>query len=167
MDNGPRNPGGGPDLENMEMATGYAFDQLSAARTVAGLVFDQLFEADKANRLISFADRQQNALTLPETIDACVKKVFDTPAQGAVNRSLQRQTQRVFMEALMTLGASTAATPDVKAVVMSETAALRAKVAGMKSEDAVTEAHLRQLERDLTRYAQNPTAPRSSPLLRR
>lgn len=162
VENGPRNPGGGPDLENMEMATGYAFDQLSAARTLSGLVFDQLFEADKANRLVSFADRQQNALTLPETIEACIRKVFDTPARGAVNRSLQRQTQQVFAEALMTLGASTAATPDVKAVVMSEAAALRTKVAGMKSEDAVTEAHLRLLERDLTRYAQNPTAPRKS-----
>jgi hypothetical protein len=162
VENGPRNPGGGPDLENMAMATGYAFDQLSAARTLAGLVFDQLFEADKANRLISFADRQTNALTLPEVIDACVKKVFETPAQTAVNRSLQRQTQRVFAEALMTLGATTAATPDVKAVVMSEVAMLRTKVAEMKSPDAVTEAHLRQLERDLTRYAQNPATPRHS-----
>ena len=36
--------------------------QLSAARTVAGLVFDQLFEPEKAARLISFADRQDGAL---------------------------------------------------------------------------------------------------------
>lgn len=162
VENGPRNPGGGPDLENMEMATGYAFDQLSAARTLDGIVFDQLFEADKANRLISFADRQTNALTLPEVIEDCVNKVFDASPQTAVNRSLQRQTQRVFAEALMTLGASAAATPDVKAVVMSEVAALRTKVAGMKSSDAVTEAHLRLLERDLTRYAQNPAAPKHS-----
>jgi hypothetical protein len=146
----------------MEMATGYAFDQLSAARTLAGLVFDQLFTYDKANRLVSFADRQQNALTLPQVIEACIKKVFDTPAQGAMNKSLQRQSQRVFAEALMTLGASAQATQDVKAVVMMEAAALRTKVAEMKDDDAVTEAHLRQLERDLTRYAQNPTGPRHS-----
>jgi hypothetical protein len=152
----------GPDLENFEMSTGYAFDQLSAARTVAGLVFQQLFEPDKAARLVSFADRQPNALTLPETIEMCSQKVWGTPTQGAMNKSLQRQTQRVFVEELMTLGASQAATPDVKAVVMAEATSLHAKVAEMKDSDPVTEAHLRQVERDLQRFIQNGTAPRRS-----
>lgn len=156
--------GGGPDLENFEMPTGYAFDQLSAAATIAGLVMDQLFEPEKAARLISFADRQQGALTLPELIDAASKKVWDTPAQGAA-KSLQRQTQRVFVDSLMILGANPNSTPDVKAVVMAEIGALRAKVAERKDPDPVTEAHLRQVERDLGRFLQNPSsAPkRSSP----
>jgi hypothetical protein len=158
-------PVSGPDLENLEMATGYAFDQLSAARTVAGLVFQQLFEPDKAARLISFADRQQNALTLPEVITACSNKVWGPSAVGAANKSLQRQTQRVFIEELMTLGASPTATPDVKAVVMSAAISLRAKVAEMKDADPVTEAHLRQAERDLQRFIQNGTAPRRSAAL--
>ena len=88
---GGRGGRGGPDLENFEMPTGYAFDQLSAARTIAGLVMDQLFEPEKAARMISFADRQKDALTLPELIDAVSKKVWDAPAQGAA-KSLQRQT---------------------------------------------------------------------------
>ena len=161
VENTPR-PVSGPDLENFEMATGYAFDHLSAARTVAGLVFQQLFEPDKAARLISFADRQANALTLPEVIEACSNKVWSSPAQSGMDKSLQRQTQRVFVEELMTLGASAAATADVKAVVMAEATSLRAKVAEMKSSDPVTEAHLRQVERDLQRFIQNGTAPRRS-----
>src|SRR5262249_35605077 len=119
-------------------------------------------EPDRAARLISFADRQENALTLPEVIEACVKKVWASPTQGGMNKSLQRQTQRVFVEELMTLGASPAATPDVKAVVMGAAISLRAKVAEMKDTDAVTEAHLRQVERDLQRFIQNGTAPRRS-----
>jgi hypothetical protein len=152
----------GPDQENMESSTGYAFDHLAAARTIAGLVFDQLFEPETAARLIGFADRQQNALTLPETIDACSKKVFGAPAQPGMYRSLQRQTQRVFVDAIMTLGATPTATPDVRAVVMASVSAIRAQVAGMKDPDPVNEAHLRQIERDLTRYAQNPTMPKKS-----
>jgi hypothetical protein len=62
----------------------------------------------------------------------------------------------------MTLGASSAATPDVKAVVMAEAISLRATVAEMKDKDPVTEAHLRQVERDLQRFIQNGTAPRRS-----
>lgn len=155
---------GGPDLENFEMPTGYAFDQLTAAATIAGLVMNQLFEPEKAARLISFADRQQGALTLPELIEAVSKKVWDTPAQGAA-KSLQRQTQRVFVDSLMILGANPNSTPDVKAVVMAEIGALRAKVAERKDPDPVTDAHLRQVERDLGRFLQNPSsAPkRSSP----
>lgn len=163
-----RGPGGGggrtgqPDQENMESSMGYAFDHLAAARTIAGLVFDQLFEPETAARLIGFADRQQNALTLPEVIDACAKKVFDTSAQPGMQRSLQRQTQRVFLDAVMTLGASPQSTPDVKAVVMASLAKVRPTVASMKDSDPVNEASLRQMERDLTRYAQNPTIPKKS-----
>ena len=151
----------GPDIDNMAMSTGYAFDQLSAARTVAGMVLDQLFDAERANRLISFADRERNALTLPEMIDTVEKKVWSPGATG-VNKSLQRQTQRVFVDALMALGANPASTPDVKAVVMASVVALHTRVAGMKDEDAVTEAHLRQIERDLAKYVQNPTMPKKS-----
>jgi hypothetical protein len=161
---GGRGGGGtrGADQENMESSTGYAFDHLAAARTIAGLVFDQLFEPETAARLIGFADRQPNALTLPETIDACAKKVFGAPAAPGMLRSLQRQTQRVFVDAVMTLGASPAATPDVKAVVMASLASIKTQIAGMKDPDPVNEAALRQLERDLTRYAQTPTAPKKS-----
>jgi len=160
----PQRRGPGPDLENFEMPTGYAFDQLTAARTIAGMVMDQLFEPETAARLISFADRQQGALTLPELIEAVSKRVWDAPAEGAA-KSLQRQTQRVFVDSLMILGANAESTPDVKAVVMAEVTSLRAKVAERKDPDPVTDAHLRQIERDLARFIQNPTsAPkRSSP----
>jgi hypothetical protein len=161
---GPRRaPGTGPDLENFEMPTGYAFDHLTAARTTAGIILDQLFEPEKAARMISFADRQPNALTLPEVIDAVVKKVWESPVQGGMNKSLQRQTQRVLVDSLMILAANANATPDVKAVVIQKLTALRAKVADMKDADAVNDAHLRQVERDLARFLQNPTvAPRRS-----
>jgi hypothetical protein len=151
----------GPDVDLMAMSTGYAYDQLSAARTIAGIVLDQLFEPEKANRLISFADRQPGALTLPETIETVSKKVWAPGATG-VNKSLQRQVQRVYVDAIMTLGASPASTPDVKAVVMAELSALRTQVAGMKDADPVTDAHLKQIDRELTRYIQNPTMPKNS-----
>jgi hypothetical protein len=161
VETGPRQGSGGPDLENLEMSTGYAFDHLSAARTVAGIVLDQLFDPEKAARLISFADRQLGALTLPEVITATTRKVFGTPAAG-INKSLQRQTQRVYVDALMTLGASPASTPDVRAVVMAAVSSLRTEVAGMKDSDAVTEAHLRQVERDIAKFIQTPTTPKHS-----
>ncbi len=148
--------------ETIESNMGYAFDHLAAARTIAGLVFDQLFTPETAARQIGFADRQANALTLPETIDTCAKKVFGPPAPTGMLRSLQRQTQRVFLDDVMTLGANPAATPDVKAVVMYSLASIKTQIANQKDADPVNEASLRQMERDLTRYATNPTAPKKS-----
>jgi len=159
---GGRGGARGPDQDNMESSTGYAFDHLAAARTLVGLVFDQLFEPETAARLIGFADRQANALTLPEVIEACSKKVFGTPAPAGMQRSLQRQAQRVFVDAVMTLGASPTATADVKAVVMAEIPTIKTQVSALKDPDPVNEAALRQIERDLTRYAVNPTMPKKS-----
>jgi hypothetical protein len=45
---------------------------------------------------------------------------------------------------------------------MAAVTSLRGQVTGMKDTDAVTEAHLRQIERDLGKFLQNPTAPKSS-----
>jgi len=39
---------------------------------------------------------------------------------------------------------------------------LAESIAEMKDADAVTEAHLRQSERDLAKYIQNPVAPKKS-----
>ncbi len=107
----------GADLENLDGDLGAAFDHLAAAKTVAGLVLDQMLEPETANRLIAFADRQQNALTLPELIETVNKAVWVSGGEG-MNKSIQRGTQRVYLDALMTLGASNNSTSDVKAVVM-------------------------------------------------
>jgi hypothetical protein len=94
-------------------------------------------------------------------IETCIKKVW-APVSSGPDKSSQRQAQRVFVDALMTLGASAASPPDVKAVVIAEAGTLRTKIAELKDPDAVNEAHLRQIERELGRYLQNPTVPRNS-----
>ncbi len=47
------------------MDTGYAFSHLAAARTLSDMIVGQILQPETANRLIAFADRQENALTLP------------------------------------------------------------------------------------------------------
>ena len=45
---------------------------------------------------------------------------------------------------------------------MASLAQVKTTVAGMKDSDPVNEASLRQMEHDLTRYAQNPAMPKKS-----
>jgi hypothetical protein len=154
-------PGGA--LEDLA-SNDYAFDQLRAARILSGLVLEQLLDPATGARLIAFADRQQGALTLPELISQVMQATWGAPRDGQQgDRSLRRVTQRVALEALMMMGGDANATPEVRAVVLDRLDKLRAELGSRHDEDAVTEAHYRQAERDIARYLENPTAnaPRS------
>lgn len=145
--------------EEFHVDTGYAFDHLSAARTLADLIIGQLLKPETANRLISFADRQENALTLPEMITRLTDATWNVPRDStAMERSLRRVTRGVLLDELMILGANPKASPETRAVVIEQLVQLKAKLAGMKDDDPVTEATLRQSERDVTRYLINPAA---------
>ena len=77
-------------------------------------------------------------------------------AAGA--RSLRRVSQRAALDAMMILGASPQATPEVRAVTLQTLAQLRATLSGRTSQDEVMTAHIRQAERDITKYLESPTA---------
>jgi hypothetical protein len=66
--------------------------------------------------------------------------------------------QRAALDAMMILGASPQATPEVRAVTLQTLAALRGTLPARTSQDEVMNAHVRQAERDITKYLENPTA---------
>ncbi|MGH9767888.1 MAG: zinc-dependent metalloprotease, partial [Blastocatellia bacterium] len=158
----------GRDIEEFNLPTGEAFDQLAAARTLAALALEQLLDPQRAARLVAFADRQANALTLPETLAAVRKATWNGGAanEPAKLKSLRRVTQRAALDALLLLGAHAQATPEVRAVTLDHLTKLHAAIAARHDPDALTEAHLRQCERDLKRYLENPAtyAPKSNAL---
>jgi hypothetical protein len=141
------------------MSDGYAFDHLRAARILSAMVLEPLLEPDRAARLIAFADRQPGALMLPDVINQVLQNTWGAPRDAqAVDRSLRRVSQRVALDSLMALGGAADATPEVRAVVLDRLERFRAELAGRHDDDAVTEAHYRQAERDIARYLENPSA---------
>ena len=149
----------GREIEEFNMPTGAAFDHLAAARTLSAMVLEQLLEPQRSARLVSFADRQPNALTLPEVLRQVMAATWTAPRDAdAKARSLRRVTQRAALDAIMILGASPQATPEVRAVALNEVSRLKTTLTGMHDADAVTEAHFRQAQRDITKYLENPTA---------
>ena len=146
-------------IEEFHVDTGYAFDHLSAARTLSDMILGQILIPETANRLISFADRQENALTLPETISTILNATWDAPRDAMpMERSLRRVSRQVALDELMMLGANPKSSPETRAVVLEQLVQLKGKIAGMHDPNTVSEAVLRQSERDLTRYLQNPVA---------
>ncbi len=142
-----------------DLADGYAFDHLRAARILSAGVIEQLLQPDRAARLVAFADRQPSALTLPELVTTVLDNTWDAPRDSeGLHRSLRRVTERVTLDSLMMLGAHPRVTPEVRAFVLDRLARLRVEIGTHHDEDAMTEAHFRQAERDIANFLENPGA---------
>ncbi len=146
--------------ENKEDLSGdYAFDHLRAARILTALVVEEMLQPDRAARLIAFADRQENALTLPEVLETLMQHTWAAPRDAEpMLRSLRRVSQRVVLDSMMILGAHAETTPEARAVVLDRLARLGDELGSQRDADAVTEAHLRQAVRDIVRYLEDPQA---------
>lgn len=156
-------PTPGNNLE--DLSSDAAFDHLKAARILSALVLEPLLEADRAARLVMFADRQTGALTLPEVVQAMLAATWKAPRDAdARHRSLRRVTQRVALDSMMILGGNDEASPESRAYILDQLTFLGADLAKRVDEDPVTAAHYRQAARDITRYLENPkaNAPRSA-----
>lgn len=147
-----------PNANLEDLSDDYVFDHLRAARIVSAMVLADLLEPARAARLVSLADRQANALTLPEVLTAVLRATWEAPRPGsAMQRSLRRVTERAALDAMMILGGHADTTPEARAVVLQTIGRLGQMLGARKDDDAVTEAHYRQAERDITRYLQNPS----------
>jgi hypothetical protein len=153
-------------LNNLEdLGDDYAFDHLRAARILSAMVLEPLLEPARAKRLVSFADRQAGALSLPEVVDAVLARTWRaTPDADPKMRSLRRVAERVALDSLMILGGHADTTPEARAYVLDQLAKLAESLRSRKDENPLAEAHYRQTERDIARYLTDPgaNAPKSA-----
>lgn len=148
-------PHPGDNLE--DMSDDYAFDQLRAAGILAGMVIDPLLEPGRTARMVAFADRDPNTLTLPELVQALLGISWyaddsDTPRYT----SLQQVTEGVVLQSLMKLGAHKDTTPQVRAYVLDQLAELQIALDSPRERDPMRLAHYRQAARDIDNYLQDP-----------
>jgi len=143
---------------------GYAFDQVSAARTLAGMIVDQLLDASRAARLVAFAERESNPnpLRLDELIDELISRTWGRspgtlPANSLVGSdSLSRAVQRVVADKLMELAASKQSTPEVRASAWQGLATVKERANSLSSGQGAFPAHARTVRDDITRFLERP-----------
>ncbi len=148
-----------PGDNREDMANDYAFDQLRAARIIAGLVVEPLLEPARAARLVAFADRDSATVGLPEVMETLLATTWNADKDSDPRlASLRRVTMSVALDSLMMLGASSDATAEVRAYVLDQIALLGEKMTGMRDSDPLTQAFYRQSARDVARYLEDPVA---------
>ncbi|HET9011385.1 MAG TPA: zinc-dependent metalloprotease, partial [Gemmatimonadaceae bacterium] len=145
-----------------------AFDELSAARTLAQMIVDGILQRERAARLVAFATRGPDMLTLGETVDSLVARTWNARDAGASPKlvALRRVTQRAVADRLLAMAADTDAAPEVRAMAEYQIGRLRA-VAQQRSVagDTMSRAHWASLAGDFARWVERRELPRPSPPL--
>jgi uncharacterized protein DUF4953/uncharacterized protein DUF5117 len=122
----PRPSGYRGSVELFRSRTEPAFDDLGAARTLAQMIVDGVLQTQRADRLIQFASRDANALTLGEAIDSLVAASWSPHVnEGARLAAVRRVTRRAITDRLLALAADTEAAPEARAIAELKLTRLR------------------------------------------
>ena len=166
---GPRPFSYNPWVELFGSRTRPVFDELGAARTLAQMVVDAVLQRERAARLVMFASRGENPLTLSETIDRLAASWSAPGSETRKNAALRRVVQRAVADRLITLAADREASPEVRALVELKMTTLRNRARSLAGSGAdIERAHWTSIAGDFTRWLERqelptPTAPLRAP----
>jgi hypothetical protein len=164
---GPRPFSYGPYVELFSTRTRPAFDELGAARTLAQMIVDGVLQRERAARLVQFANRGDNPLTLSETIDALTADWKASSGESKKTASLRRVAQRSVADRLLLLAADKEAAPEVRALVELKMAQLRSRAANLASSGSDMErSHWSLIAGDFKRWLERQELPSPTPALR-
>jgi hypothetical protein len=165
---GPVNNSNSPVGELFRGRTDPAFDELSAARTLAQMIVDGILQRERAARLVAFATRGPQMLTLGETIDSLVARTWQVSDGGASPKlvALRRVTQRAVADRLLTLAADAEAAPEVRAMAEYQVARLRPMAQQRSlSGESMSRAHWASIAGDFARWIDRRELPKPTPAL--
>ncbi|MFQ5694818.1 MAG: zinc-dependent metalloprotease, partial [Terriglobia bacterium] len=149
----PRPFGYQPTGEGFRSKTAPVFDELGAARTLATMIVEAVLNRERAARLVAFATRQAQPLTLDEVVEELIDATWKQPWAAEPKRAtLQRVAQRVVLDRLLALAGDKEATVEVRAVAEWALAELVDDLKDQEHPEPLGEA-LRQLAvRDIQRF---------------
>jgi hypothetical protein len=161
-----------PQVELFGSRTRPAFDELGAARTLAQMVVDAVLQRDRAARLVQFAHRGPDMLTLAEAIDSLVAATWERPAPADRKlAALQRVAGRAVADRLLRLAADEEAAPEVRAMAELRIAELRrvaegrSRVRGGGRDTDAVQAHWLAIAVDFRRWMEERVLPPLTPSL--
>ncbi len=164
--NGAVNNSSSPVDELFKGRTDPAFDELSAARTLAQMIVDGILQRERAGRLVAFATRGSGMLTLDETMDSLVARTWSQPNGSPKLTALRRVTQRAVADRLLLLAADAEALPEVRAMAEFEIKQLRTVAQSRASSgDRMSRAHWSSIADDFQRWIERRELPKPTPAL--
>ena len=157
----PRPPGWERTRELFPRYTGGMFDVITPAMVASDLVISNVFNSERAARVV-----EQNALdpTVPglhDVLDAVIDGTFRAAAADGYEREIKRAVERVVVENLIGL-ATNAGMPQVRAIAAQRLTRL-ASESGRANLNQLDAAHYALLSKDIERALNRPAAPYAPP----
>ena len=163
----PRPPGLPRDRETFSGATGSVFDPLAPAASAATLTLRVLLEPTRAARM-----QRNDAPGFAELLEVLGARIAADAAAGP-DAETGRQTQRLFVVALLGLVGNAAADAGVRGIALDAVTTLDERLAAPASGDTALAAHRAMLRRLIARGLDDPesvegllpvTVPPGSPI---
>jgi hypothetical protein len=153
----PRPDGYDMTRELFPRYTGMTFDVISPAVVAATHTFANIFEPQRAARIVEQHLIDPTLPGLGEVIDQVGAALVAAAPASPYEAEIARAVQRVAAEALMALAAS-ADMPQVRAIVAAKLGEARTRLASMANTgpDEATKAYAALLGRDIQRFLDNP-----------
>lgn len=159
----PRVGSAASDRERFDSSTGPIFDPSTAIRTAVELTLGNILQPQRASRLARHADDNWGLL---EVIDALISTTIRSrPPRSALELEARRIVQDVFVDKLIELASSGAATADARAIAtwrLREINSQFQRDQGQMS-DGIVKAHLLQLSDTIERFLDRPSPEAKSP----
>jgi hypothetical protein len=132
------------------------------------MVVDAVLQRERAARLVQFATRGDNPLTLGETIDQLTANWSSAPGSDSrKTAALRRVAQRAVADRLLLLAADKEAAPEVRALVELKMDALRKRARSLSTSGTDMErAHWTAIAADFTRWIERQELPSPTQALR-
>ncbi len=165
---GPRPFSFGGSVELFSSRTRPVFDELGAARTLSQMVVDAVLQRERAARLVQFASRGDNPLTLSETIDSLTATwVRAASSETRKNAALRRVAQRAVADRLLLLAADREASSETRSLVELKMTAHRNLARTLAASGTeLDRAHWTSIAGDFTRWLERQELPTPTSALR-
>ncbi|HXV86359.1 MAG TPA: zinc-dependent metalloprotease, partial [Gemmatimonadales bacterium] len=161
----PRPFGSGPDRWAFGSEAGPAFDQVSAARSVAAYTLGNLLHPERAARLVAFAARDTTLPTAEEIIGTTVDRIWGPVLEGGEG-AVGRAVQRALVDELIGLAANPDATVEARAAAEWGLRRIAAHLGQQTPATSPAEAHRTLAAAEIRRFLERggSTAARSTAL---
>jgi hypothetical protein len=154
----PPRPMGYPrDRELFPRYTGMAFDAVTPAVVAARVTIDDVFDPERAARLVEQHARDASLPGLADVIDEVLGATAGVRPANGYQAEIRRAVERVEGDGLMRLAAR-ADMPQVRAVATLALARKGDRARAWAGRDAADSAHYALLARDVARFLEHPDA---------
>lgn len=114
----PRPLGYEPTRELFPRYTGTTFDPLAAAGGVAEITLSQIFNPQRAARLIEYHARGSQNPGLAEVLEKVLEKTWESPPEKGMNKELQFMVDRMVLDKMTDLASVQNTSGQVRAVTL-------------------------------------------------